>query len=177
MSIKSTVFTGMLGNPLNIFNFVCVIPSLSDVQMYVASTTFPSEELQEFVLHFQGERVKFPSIPTNSGVWSATMPEGELQKVYKAYRSYMSQKYNQETGQLIYWAITDKHDISIWPRRLKGDVNGSDKVFGVTLKGCFLKGRGDVSLSNSDATTTWMWNMTYSYDWIKELDATEVTGA
>lgn len=158
----------MLGNPLNTHNFIVTIPALSDIQMMVSSTTFPSEQLQEYVLFYQGERVKFPSIPTNSGTWSCTMPEGEFAKMYSAIRKHASTNYNQRTGRMTHWAIRDKMRIIVTARGLRGDVDGSDQVFSTALVGCFLRGRQDVSLSNQQATTNWVWNLTFSFDYIED---------
>jgi len=160
----------MLGNPLNTHNFQCIIPALEDVQIMVASTTFPSERLQEYVMFFQGERVKFPSIPTNDGVWNCTMPEGEFAKIMTALQREMDLNYNQDTGRLTHWSIRDKFDIEVYARGLRGDVSGSDKVFGVKLIGCFLQSRDNVNLDNSQPTANWVWNVSFSYDAIKNLE-------
>ena len=51
-------------------------------------------------MFFQGERVKFPSIPTNDGVWNCTMPEGEFAKIMTALQREMDLNYNQDIGRL-----------------------------------------------------------------------------
>lgn len=183
MSLKASVFTSFLGNPLNTHNFTVVIPTLSDIQILVASTAFPTELLQEYVLYFQGERVKFPSIPTNSGNWQCTMPEGELAKVNNAYNEYMRKVYDQGTGALTFWSLNDKFDIEVYARGLRGtvqDANNYDdnKVLGVRMKGCFLKGRTDVSLNNNAPTQNWVWILLFSYDyleWISDYQGLEGT--
>jgi hypothetical protein len=175
MSIKGRTFENMLGNPLNIHNFMVTIPALDNIQMMVSSTTFPSEQLQDYVMYFQGERVKFPSIPTNSGVWNCTMPEGELAKVYQSLRAHMRLNYNQTTGKMTHWAIRDKFDIIVTARGLRGDVNGSDRIFSTTLVGCYVKGRQDVNLDNSQATTNWVWSVQFSFDAIHDETATPLT--
>lgn len=172
MSIKSAKFASLLGNPLNTHNFVVVIPSLDSIQMLVSSTSFPSEQLQEYIMYFQGERVKFPSIPTNSGEWSCTMPEGEMAKIKTAIKDLMDANYNQSTGQMTHWSLTDRFDIEVWARGLRGDVEGSDKVFGVILHGCYLKGRQDVGLDFSQPTSSWNWTLNFSYDWLEDLAPT-----
>lgn len=171
MSVKATKFQELLGNPLNTFNFVVDIQAkgFSKVSLLVASTTFPSQTLQEFQLYFQGERVKFPSIPSNSGEWNCTMPEGELQKVMQAMKEYMDLVYDDKTGILTYWAVTDKFTIEIYPRQLRGDVNGSNKLYGVRLHGCYFKGRESVNLDNGNPTGNWVWNLNFSYDWMEDI--------
>lgn len=168
MSIKIKTFEAMLGNPLNTHNFMVTIPAFRDIQLLVASTVFPSEHFQDYVLYFQGERVKFPTIPTNGGTWNCTMHEGELAKVYSAYKSYFVTQYSQITGKMTHWSLMDKFDIRIAARGLRGDVNGSDEVFATNLMGCYLTGRNDVTLNNQAATQSWDWVLTFSFDYIKD---------
>jgi len=172
MSQKVKKLESLLGNPLNTHNFIVVIPALNDIQILVSATSFPAEQLRAYELYFQGERVKFPSLPTNSGEWNATLPEGEYARVYKAVRSLLAKNYNQQTGVMTHWALRDKFNIEIYSRGLRGDVDGSDKVFGVRLMGCFLRGMQDVSLSNQAATTAWEWQLSFSFDWIESIKET-----
>lgn len=174
MSLKANTFTSFLGNPLNTHNFTVVIPALSDIQILVASTNFPTEQLQEYILWFQGERIKFPSLPTNSGNWTCTMPEGELAKVNNTFNSYMRKVYKQDTGALMFWAFVDKFDIEVYARGLRGTVTDANNytdapVLGVKMVGCFLKGRQDVNLANNAPTTNWVWTLQFSYDYLEWL--------
>lgn len=170
MSIKAVKFQEMIGNPMNTFNFKVLIQSkfISKVQIMVASTSFPNQQLQDFVLWFQGERVKFPSIPTNSGQWSCTMPEGEYQKVTEALQGHMQAQYNNETGALTYWASIDKFDIEVYPCQLR-DVDMANPLYGVRLKGCYFKGTEDVSLDNSNPTGNWVYTLQFSYDYLETI--------
>lgn len=176
MSIKATQFQQLLGNPMNTFNFMVVISDpagkLDKVQILVNSTTFPSETLQEFTCHFMGERVKFPSIPTNDGNWSCQLVESEAAKVFDAYVDHYSKVYNQATGQLSHISMYDKFDIDIYGCGLNGDISaGGDnqKKVGVRLHGCFLKGKGSVQLDNANATGVWHWQFDISYDWLEDI--------
>ena len=176
MSIKGKTFQANLGNPLNTHNFIVRIADpgndLSKIQMLVTATSYPVESMQEYTMFFQGERVKFPSIPTNSGSWKCSAPEGEFAKVQTALKTHAKKNYDQVTGRMTYWAPEDKFDIEILAKGLRGDVNGSDTVFGVKLIGCFLVGKEEVSLSSEAATTPWVWGLNFSYDSIEELDIT-----
>jgi len=167
MSLKVSTFEGFLGNPLNIHNFICTIPALQAVQILVRSTVFPVESYQNYTLYFQGERVKFPSLPTNSGEWAVTMPEGELSKVWLAYTHYYRKTYNQKEGTVRFWSATDKFDITVTSRTLTGNVVGSEKLFTSILHGCFVVGPSDVTLDQASATQHWEWNIRFSYDWIE----------
>ncbi len=182
MSIKATKFQEALGNPMNTFNFMIIMgdegKGLTPVQIFVTATTFPSEALQEFTTHFMGERVKFPSIPTNSGEWNCTMIESEAAKVFNAFKGHYEKVYNQKTGQLSHIAMYDKFNIEIYGCGLNGDITASTDVglqrkVGVKLHGCFLKGKGDVSLDNSNATGVWNWQFNFSYDWIEDIEPSE----
>lgn len=179
MSIKAKIFQAQLGNPLNTHNFIVRIADpgnkLNKIQMLVASTNFPSEKLQEFTMYFQGERVKFPSIPQNSGTWTCTVPEGEFAKVYQAFTSLSHKTYDQKTGQLSFFSVKDKFDIEVLARGLRGDAEGSDVIFGTRLVGCYFLGRTDVALSNASATQTWQWQLEFSFDSIEDLEATPLS--
>jgi len=177
MSMKVSTFEGFLGNPLNIHNFICTIPALEAVQILVRSTVFPVESYQNYTLYFQGERVKFPSLPTNSGEWAVTMPEGELSKVWQCYTHYYRKTYNQKAGTVKFWSATDKFLVEVTSRTLTGDVKGSEKLFTSILHGCFVVGPGDVSLDQASATTHWEWNIRFSYDWIEYKGSGDETEA
>lgn len=172
MSIKGKTFQSYLGNPLNLHNFIVEIAdpakNLSAIQIMCSAATFPSERLQDFTMYFQGERVKFPSIPTNTGTWTASFPEGELAKLAIAFKSNMDLNYNQQTGKMTHWAIRDKFDIIVKARGLRGDVAGSDVVFQTKLIGCYMSGKEDVSLSNENATANWVWQVQFSFDSIED---------
>ena len=109
MSIKGKAFQAQLGNPLNTHNFIVRMADpdniLSSIQMMVSATSFPSEKLQDYTLYFQGERVKFPSLPTNTGTWQCTMPEGEFAKMQIALEKHAALNYNQKTGQMTHWSF------------------------------------------------------------------------
>jgi len=172
MSIKARKFESMLGNPLNIHNFIVNIPPMKDVDLLVSATTFPTERLQEYVMFFQGERVKFPSVPINDGTWTCTMPEGEYAQIIKSFNSLMHKSYNQQTGQLTFWSIRDKFDIDVFARGIRGDVGGSDRVFGVTMHGCWLQGKAPVTLNNQSVSTPWEWQVTFSFDAVEDITPT-----
>jgi hypothetical protein len=175
MSIKGVTFQENLGNPLNTHNFIVRFagsPQLESIQMMVSSTTFPSEVLQEYELYFQGERFKFPSLPRSDGKWSCTMPEGERAKMQKALEEHMALQYNQQTGQLLHWAVTDKFTIDVIARGLRGGADDPDsEVFGVRMIGAFMVGKGPVNLDNSAITTHWNWSVEFSYDWLENIPA------
>lgn len=69
MSIKISTFTNVISNPMNTHNFALDIPGFEDYAITVQSTTFPSEQLRTTVLYMDGEEVRYPTIPQNSGTW------------------------------------------------------------------------------------------------------------
>lgn len=174
MSLKAQTLITNLGNPLNTHNFVVYISNkdFEGVQILVSSTTFVTEVLQEYLLYFQGEKVRFPSIPDNGGEWTCQIPEGELAKFRSAYIKHYSKNFNQTTGAMTHWSITDKFTIDVYARSLRGDVDGSDKLFGVKLHGCYMKGASPVNLNNSNPTQNWVWDVRFTYDYIEDLEVT-----
>lgn len=174
MSIKVNTFRGLLGNPLNTHNFLVSIPRLQDVQILVNSTTFPTETLQQYASSFQGEVVRFPSIPQNSGTWTCTLPEGEYAKVYNAITREHALNYQQDTGAMTHWSVDDFFDIEVIPRGLRAGLTlkAADVPFSVVLRGCYLSGFGEVQLSAGSPTQAWNWTLTFAYTWIEYKKAT-----
>lgn len=81
MSRKIDAFRQALGNPLTVHNFVVRLASVSDmdpnIEIIVQSTSLPSDQLQDVLLHYLGENVKFPTIPSNGGEWAVNIPDNE----------------------------------------------------------------------------------------------------
>jgi hypothetical protein len=177
MSLKVNVFRSLLGNPLNTHNFLVQIPRLQDVQMLVTSTSFPTESLRQYVLQFQGEDVRFPSIPSNNGSWSCTLPEGEYAKVYKAIVREHALNYQQDTGSLTTWSVDDLFDIVVVPRGLRAGLtlNDKDVPFSAVLHDCYMSGVGEVQLSSAGATSAWNWTLNFAYTWIEYKAATPLS--
>lgn len=160
MSIKVNTFAQVITNPLNKHNFVVDIPGLDIPSMVVSSTTFPSEQLQEVTLHYQGESIVYPTIPKQDHSWKITVPENDDGSIKKALDSLKSNVYYQNTGILIprLWK-----NVKVHARDLAENI-----VFSVVLHGVWLKGRSAVDLSNSDATQNWEWNYEFVYQYITD---------
>ena len=161
MSVKINAYIEKLGNPLTRHNFVVRSPLLGGIEMLVASTTFPTEQMRDVTLYYLGERIKWPTIPENSGVWTVNVPEGEDGQVYVALGKQKGLIWNQKMGVLIPGV---KSQIEVVART----VNDAE-VFKVILHGGYIKGPSDVDLDNSDPTQAWRWNFTFSYDWIEDV--------
>lgn len=174
MSIKVNVFRGMLGNPLNTHNFLVKIPRLQDVEVMVTATTFPTEQLKQYVMQFQGEDVRFPSLPNIGGTWSCTIPEGEYAKVYSALTREHALNYQQDTGAMTNWAVDDFFDIEVIPRGLRAGLTlkDSDVPFKCILRGCYISGFAEVQLSAAAATQPWNWSLNFAYTWLEYVKAT-----
>lgn len=177
MSLKVNVFRSMLGNPMNTHNFLVKIPRLQDVEVMVTATSFPTEQLRQYVLQFQGEDVRFPSLPTNGGTWSCTMPEGEYAKVYKAITREHALNYQQDTGAMTNWAVDDFFDIEVIPRGLRAGLTlkDADVPFKVILRGCYMSGVGEVQLAASGATTAWNWTLNFVFTYPEYVNATPLS--
>ncbi len=118
MSIKTNTFRQMLGRPLNTHNFFISIPTMSDVELLVSSTTFPTEKLGSKTLFYQGEAINFPTMPQRGGDWSCTLSEGEYAKVYRSASLEYKTNFLQDLGVLNSWAFLDKFDIVVGSKPL-----------------------------------------------------------
>lgn len=162
MSLKINAFIKKLGNPLTRHNFVVRSPLLGGMEMLVSSTTFPSEQMRDVILYYLGERIKWPTIPENSGVWNANIPEGEDGQVFVALGQQKGILWNQKLG-ILQPGI--KSQIEVVART----VNDAE-VFKVVLHGCYIKGPSDIDLDYMDPTQAWRWNWTFSFDWIENIE-------
>lgn len=163
MSLKVSTFANIITNPLNIHNFIVNIPGVTNGSIVVSSTSFPSEKLQKVILHYQGEEVRYPTIPKNSGEWKVKVPESDSGLIKRELDSLKTDSYSQKTG-----IFTPKlwKDVEVISRDLENNV-----VFSVVLHGVWLVGRDDVSLDNSDATKNWEWEYEFCYQWLEDKNA------
>jgi len=161
MSVKVQQFTSYITNPLNIHNFVVDIPGF-DYSIIVKSTTFPSERLREVVLHFQGEEIRYPTIPETSHTWNVAIDEDDSGIIRASMEKLKSKFYNQKTGLLVPQAWDDA---IITARDLAGNP-----VFSCIMHGFWIKGRSDVNVNNADPTQNWAWDYQFIYQWIEDKD-------
>ena len=121
------------------------------------------EKLQKVTLHFQGEEVRYPTIPKNDGVWKVKVPETDSGVIKKELDALKSKLYSQKTS-----IFTPKlwTDVNVTARDLEGN-----EVFRVVLHGVWLVGRETVELNNSDPTKNWEWDYEFCYQWIEDSDA------
>lgn len=165
MSIKVPQFTRIITNPLNTHNFLVYIDekdlSEDSLLLVVSSTTFPSEKMRKTNLHFQGEEIRYPAIPENSGSWSVTIPENEDGKMYKAFTKLKARTYDQKSGKI----KTRKWNTAyIIPRNLNDEV-----PFAVKLHGVWIMGHNPVNLNNSDPSSNWNFEFEFCYQWIEDV--------
>lgn len=161
MSRKCAEFTSYITNPLNVHNFVVDIPGF-DYSILVKSTSFPSEQLREVTLHYQGEEIRYPTIPETSHTWNISIDEDDSGLIRRALESLKQKYYDQKTGLMVprFWDT-----VEVFARDLAGNL-----VFSCKLHGVWIKGRSDVSLNNSDPTQNWAWEYQFIYQWIEDVD-------
>lgn len=160
MSQKIRAFTDIITVPLNVHNFEVEIPGFS-YPVVVQSSVFPSEKMRMVVLHTYGEEVRYPTIPQNNGEWPVRVPDDENGTIRDELDAYKTEMYDQKSGQL---TPTDWIDhIVVKARALDNTV-----VFSTSLMQCWLIGREDVQLDNSDPTKPWMWDYKFKYNWIED---------
>lgn len=162
MSQKIDKFRAALGNPIAIHNFVVRCADLlGDIDILVQSTTLPAEQLQEIILFYLGERVKWPTIATNSGTWSATFPENEYGIVNKQLLKDKGLWWEQKSGVML---PGNTANIEVVMRTVN-----DEEVFKVILHNAFIRGRNDNVLNSSQPTTSLQEELIFSYDWIEDV--------
>lgn len=162
MSNKTAKFIAAITNPLTKHNFLVRTPLLEGVDVLVQATAFPSEKLRVLTLYYQGEPIRFPATPENEGTWSCQIPESETAIVFKKMAAEKGLIWKQKDGVLF---PGNKTVIEVVARGLK-----DKELFSVKLHGSFILTRGNVDLSNQEAATGWIWNVTFSYDWIEDVE-------
>ncbi len=161
MSRKVQSFASIITQPLNTYNFKVVIPEI-DFAEIIQSTNFPSEKLRVITLWTNGEPVRYPALPENSGEWAIKIPESDDGKIRSAFENLKRKMYNQQTGMLIpsIWK-----NVQIFARDMADNV-----VFSSVLHGCWLRGRNDVVLDSTNPTANWAWDYVFTYQWIEDID-------
>lgn len=162
MSRKLNTFAAVITQPLNTHNFVVTIPGANTSEIVVSSTSFPSEKLRMVKLYYQGEEIRYPTIPENSGTWDITIPESDGGVIRRELENLKGSMYDQMSG------IMDSSkwkNITVTAR----DLN-DQPVFQCVLHGAWISGRDDVSLDNSDPTQAWKWKYTFHFQYIEDID-------
>lgn len=162
MSNKVQAFAKIITQPLNVHNFRVVIPAF-DYDFIVQSTQFPTEEMQIVQLFTQGEPVRYPTIPRNSGEWAVKVPENDDGKIWDRFRTLKNRQYDQVNGLM---NPQPWFDCQIFARDL-----ANRPVFQTILHGCWIKGRGEVGLDNSNPTNSWIWDFKFVYQWLEDAKA------
>lgn len=162
MSRKVNTFAAVVTQPLNIHNFVVTIPEADNTSLIVESTAFPAEQLQEMILHFQGEEIHYPTIPKNSHAWNVKVPEADSGVIRRELEALKQKIYDQLSG-----IVTPQvwSNVNVYARDLAGNL-----VFHVILHGVWIVGRNDVQLSNTDPSQSWKWDYQFRFQWIEDAD-------
>lgn len=161
MSLKLNSFAQIITQPLNIHKFVVDIPGVTTAGIVVSSTSFPSEKLRYVTLHYQGEEIRYPTIPQNDHSWRFKVPESDSGEIRRQLDSLKS-SWNQKTGILLpsLWKA-----VTVTARDLQENL-----VFKVILHGAWMIGRDNVELNNSDPTRNWEWDYEMCYQWLEDVD-------
>lgn len=147
---------------MNTHNFVVRIPGIGlDVDMLVESTTYPSEQLQVVTLYTQGERIDYPTIPTNDHAWAITVPESDSGIVRRTLEGLKSEMYNQKTG---LFTPSLWKNVHVFAR----DLQDQPRWHGI-LHGTWLEGHQNVNLNATQPTSPWKWDYRFHYQWIEEV--------
>lgn len=161
MSLKVATFAGIITQPLNVHNFLVTIPDVS-LSVIVSASAFPTEKLREVKLFYQGEEIRYPTIPSNDGSWKIKIPENDDGKVKRQLDALKQNMYSQKTGLFVpsLW-----RNITVTARDLE-----NNPVFQVIIHGSWIVGREQVDLANNDPTKNWEWDYEFRYQWIEDVD-------
>lgn len=174
MSRKIDAFRQALGNPLTVHNFVVRLAAVSDmdpnIEIIVQSTSLPSDQLQDVLLHYLGENVKFPTIPSNGGEWAVNIPDNEQGMAFVNVLKARKMWFEPVTGKMVSMNATGKN-IEVVMRT----VNDSE-VYKVVLHNCYCKGRDTQQLNAATPTQALTYNATFSYDWVEDVGIVNESG-
>lgn len=160
MSIKAQTFARVITNPMNVYNFEVRIPGV-DYSLIIESTQYPNQgKFRTISLWFQGEQIRYPGLPDNGGEWAFKIPESDDGKIAAAFKKLFDAMYNQKTGQMFHkkWK-----DIDLFAKDDAGNV-----TYSVTLHGCWIVSRQNVSVDQSRPGDAWKWDYAFVYQWIED---------
>lgn len=165
MSRKVDTFRQFISNPQNTHNFFVDIPGIGEYGMVVQSTSFPSETARQTVLFVAGERVIYPTVPDNSHSWTVVVPEGDGGQTRAKFEALRKKYWDQKSGAITVNQGVPFDRVNVYARDLNGNVS-----FSVTLVNCWLAGRGDVQLDQSNPENNWKWNYAFVFDYILDSE-------
>lgn len=166
MSLRLNSFARIITQPMNIHKFIVDIPGVPNGSIVVSATSFPSEKMRKVVLHFQGEEIRYPTIPANDGTWRVKVPESDNGIIRRELDALKSKRWDQKTGTFVplLW-----ESVTVHARDLADNI-----VYSVILHGVWLVGRESVDLNNADPTRNWEWDYEFCYQWLEDQDAKNI---
>lgn len=170
MSLVSTAYGAVIGNPQNVWNFAVTIPYLNIPALLVQSTTLPSEQLQAMKATYFGEEREFPTKPKVGGDWSFNVVESEYGIIYRAMQRLYSAYYLQTAGAVLSSGIGSTFDIIVSQRTLLGVSTRK-----VILKDCYFKGWDAIDLKNDNVTGVTTYKLNFHYNWMKNVDPISIS--
>ncbi len=167
MSRKIDVFRQALGNPLTIHNFVVRLAGVTNmeenVEVIIQSTSLPSDQLQTVMLHYLGENVRFPTIPSNGGDWNVNIPDNEEGIAFVNVMKARKMWFEQVTGKMVNMDSTG-NNIEVAVRTVN-----DNEVYKCILHNCYCVGRDPQQLNASSPTSPLTFNAQFVYDWIEDV--------
>lgn len=163
MAHKVQVLTGIIANPMNVYNFEVQIPGVNNgLPLIIESTTFPAQgKFREISLWYQGMQVRYPGLPENGGAWTFKIPEADNGIVGNTFQEIFNSMYDQKSGVL---KPNTWKDISVFSKDQAGNI-----VFHVVLHGAWISQRNPVNLAQSSVSDAWKWDYTFIYQWIEDV--------
>lgn len=160
MSLKAQTFKTVVTTPLLTFNYLVEIPGMGEDSIAIQTTSLPAESQRYARLFVGGEPVDYSTIPETSHTWSFTVPDDESARIYSFFKSKSSIAWNQRAG---VQRTSPGETIKVYLRTLT-----NENVLQVTLHDCWIVGRQEVQLNQSDPTAVLMWTYTFHYGWLED---------
>lgn len=158
----------MLTKPLTTHNFTLSITGVDpNLLLLVTSTEFPSDSLQDMVLHISGEPVRYPAKASNSGTWSFSIPEYSSSAVRNTIESLRSKIYNQKSGNLQMQSLSD---VTISINDLdRSYLDSGHPIVKTILHGAYLTSHNSVNLNSTQPAEQLSWQYTFHYQWLEDI--------
>lgn len=171
MSRKVSSFAQIITRPLNLYNFRVIIPGITDpdIATIVQSTSFPGEadKLQTVTKWYKGERIQYPTVPQNGGMWGINVPESDSGHTRDVLHTLREMNYDQQSGAILPASWMDIQVYAMPQNHVPGD-NIPD-VFSCILHGAWCRGRNDVNMAAENVTGSWNWDYQFVYQWVEDM--------
>lgn len=176
MSNKIQTFTSIITTPQNTHNFTItfeqsgplmsqsLLDEFNAVSLIVQSASMPSDQMRSTMLYVDGEEIRYPAVPQNSGTWGFNVPEAESGLIGSLLQRLRRELWNEKTGAMSASAL-QWFNIKVTANDLNSQAN-----FSTLLHGAWIVGRNDVQLAQNAPETNWKWDYQVRYQWLEPIN-------